>query len=266
MQRKKVGDLQMLYEEERKPKIVEYLQEHARASVQELSKVFQVSESTVRRDLQELEDANLLKRTHGGAVCLENVNFEPTFVEKEDKFRKEKESIAKKASEFIQDGDTLVIDSGTTTLYLAKEIRRFSNLKVVTNSIIVAQELQGISGIEVIIIGGTLRQNTLAMVGPIAEQTLSMLRVDKAFIATNGLDLQVGLTTPNILEAATKTKMIDIAKQVFIVADHTKIGKVTFAKFADLARIDTCIVDDKVPEDVIRKMEDSGVCVHVVNP
>ncbi len=132
----------MLYEEERRSKIIEYLQEHSRASVQELSKIFQVSESTVRRDLQELEGDKLLKRTHGGALCLENVNFEPAFMEREDKFRREKENIARKAAEFIQEGDTLVIDSGTTTGYLAKEIKKFSHLKVVTNSIIVAQELQ----------------------------------------------------------------------------------------------------------------------------
>ncbi|WP_371360965.1 DeoR/GlpR family DNA-binding transcription regulator [Sporomusa malonica] len=263
---KKSGDFKMLYEEERKLKIVEYLQEHLRASVQELGKIFQVSESTVRRDLQELEDAKLLKRTHGGAVCLENVNFEPTFIEKEDKFRKEKESIARKAAEFIEDGDTLVIDSGTTTAYLAKEMKKFSNLKVVTNSIILAQELQGNEGIEVIITGGTLRQNTLAMVGPIAEQTLSRLRVDKAFIATNGLDMKEGLTTPNIVEAATKTKMIDIAKQVILLADHTKIGKLAFAKFADVSRIDTCIVDDKVTQNMIKEMEESGINVYIVTP
>lgn len=256
----------MLYEEERKLKIVEYLQEHLRASVQELSKIFQVSESTIRRDLQELEDAKLLKRTHGGAVCLENVNVEPTFVEKEDKFRKEKERIAQKAAEFIQDGDTLVIDSGTTTVYLAKELRKFSNIKVVTNSIILAQELRGFEGVEVIMTGGTLRQNTLAMVGPITENSLSMLRVDKAFMATNGLNLQEGLTTPNLVEAATKARMIDIAKQVILLTDHTKIGKVAFAKFADIARIDTCIVDDKISQDVADEMKKLGVRVCVVTP
>lgn len=256
----------MLYEEERKQLIIEYLQKQTRASVQELGKIFQVSESTVRRDLQELEDVKLLKRTHGGAVCLENVNFEPTFLEKEDKFRKEKESIAQKAAEFIQDGDTLVIDSGTTTAYLAKELKRFSNLKVVTNSIILAQELRGMDGIEVIVTGGMLRQNTLAMVGPITEQSLSMLRVDKAFMATNGLDLQAGLTTPNIVEAATKTKMIDIAKQVILLADYTKMGKVAFAKFADVEKIDICIVDDKVTQVVVNEMEQVRVRVCIVTP
>ena len=105
---------QMLYEEERKMKIVEYILEHSRASVQELSMEFQVSEATIRRDLKELEEAKLLKRTHGGAVCSNWVNFEPTFGEKEDKLRKEKESIAQKAAELIQDGDTILMDAGTT--------------------------------------------------------------------------------------------------------------------------------------------------------
>lgn len=256
----------MLYEEERRSKIIEYLQEHSRASVQELCKICEVSESTVRRDLQDLEEDKLLRRTHGGALCLENVNFESAFIEREDKLRSEKEMIAHKAVEFIQDGDTLIIDSGTTTVYLANEIKKFSNLKVVTNSLIVAQELQGVSGIEVVIVGGMLRQNTLAMVGPLAEQSLSLLRVDKAFMATNGLDFTSGLTTPNILEAATKTKMIAIAKQVILLADHTKFGKVAFAKFADLSSVDICIVDDKTSKDMLEEMAKLEIAVCVVHP
>ncbi|MBP2652747.1 MAG: transcriptional regulator, DeoR family [Firmicutes bacterium] len=243
----------MLYEEERKLKIVEYLRQH-----------FQVSESTIRRDLQELEDAKLLKRTHGGAVCLDDVNLEPSFGEREDRFRKEKEAIARKAANFIQNGDTLLIDSGTTTLYMAKELNRFSELKVVTNSIILAQALQGVRGIEVIIIGGTLRKNTLAMVGPIAEQALGILNVDKAFMATNGLDLEGGLTTPNIVEAATKAKMIKIAKQVILLTDHTKVGRVAFAKFADLSQIDACIIDDKAQKEMLARLEEEGIAVYTV--
>nr|WP_092074159.1 DeoR/GlpR family DNA-binding transcription regulator [Dendrosporobacter quercicolus]NSL47719.1 DeoR/GlpR transcriptional regulator [Dendrosporobacter quercicolus DSM 1736]SDM79540.1 transcriptional regulator, DeoR family [Dendrosporobacter quercicolus] len=256
----------MLYEEERKLKIVKYLSKYSRASVQELSKLFQVSESTVRRDLQELESARLLKRTHGGAVCRENYNFEPAFVDKADQFRKEKESIAKKAAELIQDGDTLVIDSGTTTLYLARELKQFSGLKVVTNSIILAQELQNDEAAEVIVIGGVLRQNTRSLVGPIAEQTLGLLRVDKAFIGTNGMDLASGLTTPNLSEAAVKRKMIAIAAQVIVLADSTKIGRQAFAGFADLAQVDTCIIDDKAPPDFIAGMRELGTLVHVVSP
>ncbi len=117
-----------------------------------------------------------------------------------------------------------------------------------------------------IIIGGMLRQNTLAMVGPLAEHSLDVLRVDKAFMATNGLDFTCGLTTPNILEAATKAKMIAIAKQVILLADHTKFGKVSFAKFADVTSVDICVMDDKASEDMLEKMAELEISVCVVNP
>lgn len=254
----------MLYEEERKLKIVEYVQEHSRASVQELKALFDVSESTIRRDLSELEEAKLLKRTHGGAACLEGVNFEPTFIEKEDKLRAEKDAIAKKASEFIHNGDTILLDAGTTTMYLANELKKFSNLVVVTNSLTIAQSLQGRNGIEVVLTGGVLRQNTLAMVGPIAEQALDKIRVDKGFMATNAFDMKDGLTTPNIIEAATKRKMISVAKQVFLLADHTKFGKTSFSRFADISDIDVCITDAGISMEMVETMESNNINVHIV--
>ena len=255
----------MLYEEERKTQIHKYVQEHSRASVQQLSKIFDVSESTIRRDLKELEDSNCLKRTHGGAVSLDLVNFEPTYKEKEDKYAKEKECIARKAIEFICEGDTVLLDAGTTTQFLAKEMRKFSNLTVVTNSIMIAQELQNAPGIEVIVVGGTLRSNTLALVGPLAEDVFKWLRVDICFLATNSLDIKEGLTTPNITEASTKRKMMESAKQVILLADHTKIGKVSFAKFGDLSEINHYIVDDGIETDVVKEMESKNIRVHVVS-
>jgi DeoR family fructose operon transcriptional repressor len=255
-----------LYGEERKAKIVDYVHKHSRASVQELSEYFSVSESTIRRDLQELEEAKLLRRTHGGAISLQGVNFEPTFEEKEDKFRKEKEAIAKKAVEFIEEGDTLLLDSGTTTYHLVQHLRDFSKLTVVTNSLIFAQELQYHPGIDVLAIGGILRKETLALVGPFAEQCLSMVRVDKAFIATNGLDMEGGLTTPNLIEAATKRKMILSSKQVILLTDHSKAGKIAFSKFADIHEIDKCIIDNAIPTSVHKSLEKVGVDVHIVHP
>ncbi|MFC4767968.1 DeoR/GlpR family DNA-binding transcription regulator [Effusibacillus consociatus] len=256
----------MLYGEERKIKILEYVQQHSRASVQELCQSFEVSEATIRRDLKELEEAKLLRRTHGGAVSLQSVNFEPTFVEKEDKFLKEKQAIARKAIEFIEEGDTILLDSGTTTLHLAKELKPLTRLTMVTNSIMIAHELEGVPGIEVMMIGGTLRRETLALVGPLAEQALNMIRVDKAFVAINGLDITEGLTTPNLLEAATKRKMIQSAKTVFLLADHSKVGKVAFAKVAEVQEIDKCISDNAMPVSVINQLEKLGVDVYTVNP
>ncbi|MGN7761528.1 DeoR/GlpR family DNA-binding transcription regulator [Paenibacillus sp. 22594] len=244
-----------MFEEERKRSIVQFVERHTRASVQELSQELGVSESTVRRDLKELEESRLLKRTHGGAVSLQSVNFEAAIPDKADRYLDEKQRIAHKAVEMIQDGDAILLDGGTTTLQIAKALRAFSNLKVITNSMIALNELKDCHNIEVSITGGLLRQDTLAFVGPMTERSLEMVRVDKAFLGTNGLDLREGITTPNMLEAATKRKMISVAKQVILLADHSKIGQVSFCKVADLREMDHCILDRETPEGFIRGLK-----------
>lgn len=253
----------MLYSEERKRLIAEYVNRNGRASVQDLGLEFDVSESTVRRDLKELEVEKLLKRAHGGAISVQSVNFEPSFIEKEDKYLIEKKSIAIKAIELIDEGDTIIIDSGTTTFYLVEELKRFSRLTVVTNSLRIAQELQVSSGIEVIVLGGTLRTDTISLVGPVTNQSLKMVKADKAFIGTNGIDLKEGITTPNLIEAETKKNMIKAAKQVIILADHSKVGKVTFAKVANLENIDKCVIDSGVKHDFVNELEKIGIDVYI---
>ncbi|WP_244444684.1 DeoR/GlpR family DNA-binding transcription regulator [Paenibacillus camerounensis] len=254
----------MLFEEERKVSIVQFVDQHTRASVQELSQQLGVSESTVRRDLKELEEARLLKRTHGGAVSLQSVNFEAAFPDKEDRFMDEKLRIAAKAVELIQEGDAILLDGGTTTLQIARALKSFSNLKVITNSIMALNELRDCRNIEVSITGGMLRPDTMAFVGPMTERSLEMVRVDKAFLGTNGLDLTEGITTPNMLEAATKRKMITVAKQSILLADHSKIGQVSFCKVADLREIDHCILDSAVPGSFTRGLEALDVSFTIV--
>ncbi|MDQ0192481.1 DeoR/GlpR family DNA-binding transcription regulator [Paenibacillus wynnii] len=254
----------MLFEEERKRSIVQFVEKHSRGSVQELSQEMGVSESTVRRDLKELEEARLLKRTHGGAVSLQSVNFEAAISDKEDRFLDEKLRIARKAVEMIKAGDAILLDGGTTTLQIARELKSFSDIKVITNSIMVLNELKDCRNLEVSITGGMLRQDTMAFVGPMTERSLEMVRVDKAFLGTNGMDLREGITTPNMLEAATKRKMISVAKQVVLVADHSKIGQVSFCKVADLAEMDHCIFDSETSEDFVRKITEMGVNVTLV--
>lgn len=248
-----------MYEEERLQLITEYVQKQSRASVQELCAKFRVSESTIRRDLSELEKRSLLKRTHGGAVIMEAVGFEPSYDEKEDRYREEKYRIARRAAEFIQDGDSILIDSGTTTQYMASELARFHSLTVVTNSIVLLQKLSAMTNLTVMSTGGLLRANTMALVGPVAEASLDLIRVDKAFMATNGLDAKFGLTTPSIIEASMKKKMISVAEQVFILADHTKIGKVSFARFGGLEDIDTCLTGSKLDERQRQELENRNV-------
>lgn len=253
-----------MYGIERKTAILELLNKNARVDVQELSRYFDLSESTIRRDLKELEESQLLKRTHGGAVLFQSVTFEPSFIEKEVQFQIEKKAIAKEAAKCIQNGESILLDSGTTTFYLAQELRNFSSLQVVTNSILCANELKDVPGIEVVLCGGFLRSETLALVGPLAEICFDQIRVDKSFIATNGVDVQNGLTTPNLTEASTKKKMIECAEKVILITDHSKIGQVTFARFADIHEINYLITDNAAPKNVVKQISEAGITVRIV--
>ncbi|PUA38001.1 DeoR family transcriptional regulator [Paenibacillus elgii] len=254
-----------MFEAERKQKILELLKEYNRVDIQGLNRILQASESTIRRDLRELEQKNLLKRTHGGAVALQNVNFEPTFLEKEISNSGAKKMIAEKAAQFIQEGDVVLLDSGTTVHYLAKELKRFTKLTVVTNAIPVAQELQHHGGVELIFLGGTLRQGVLSIVGPFAEMMLGMLCVDKAFVATNAIHPQEGLSTPNVEEASIKRKMIASAKKTILLADASKIGEQYLVKFADVSDIDAFITDDRASAQMLADFMNQGVVIHTVS-
>ncbi|XEC95665.1 DeoR/GlpR family DNA-binding transcription regulator [Paenibacillus tarimensis] len=250
----------MLFEEERKRLIADYIRQRGRASVQELALQFQVSESTVRRDLRDLEELQFLRRTHGGAVpVLENDNNEPSFIEKEDRFQQQKLAIARAALSLIREGDTILLDSGTTTYQLAKLLRGFQRLTVITNSVMAAQELANEKTIELLLTGGTLRPETLAMVGPFAERNIASVHVDKLFLATNGFDTEAGLTTPNMVEAAVKSRMIRSARQVILMADHSKYGQVSFARFGELSDIARMITDRDISPAAVQEIESAGI-------
>ncbi|MGH4050735.1 MAG: DeoR/GlpR family DNA-binding transcription regulator [Clostridium sp.] len=247
-----------MFPEERKSKILDSLNKYGKVKVCDLSQQYEVSEVTIRRDLQELEEDKLIKRVHGGAILNDNTKFEPTFSEKIDKFYDEKESVGKFAASLIMDGDTIALDAGTTTLSIAKNILA-KNITVLTNSLDIAYELLKKRDVEVIVIGGTLRWETRAMVGPVADNLLKNFRVDKAFIGTNGICITNGLTTPNINEANTKLEMIKIAKQTIVVCDHTKFGLVSFSKIVDIDNVDVIITDDQLDEKLLEKFEEKDV-------
>lgn len=240
---------------------MEYIYERKRATVAELSEVFRVSEATVRRDLKELEEANRIRRTHGGAIPRERVGFELSIQEKKDQFALEKQRIAEKAVELIRDGETILLDSGTTTHQLARMLGRFSRLTVVTNSNHILQELQGMEHLELISTGGMLRRGIESMVGPIAEQTLGMIKVDKTFLGTNALDPEEGISTPHLLEAQVKKAMIRAAKEVVLLCDRSKISRVSFAKVAPLSSVDILITDSKAPSDILERIQEQDVQV-----
>lgn len=243
-----------LFATERKRAILDWLTEKGKVKVVELSEAFDVSEPTIRRDIKELDEKGLLIRTHGGAIALEEREHEPSFHEKQDKFHKEKESIGKLAASLIKDGDTLLLDSGTTTLQIAKELNA-KGITVVTNSLDIAYELEKKQEIEVVLTGGIMRWNTRAMVGAVADEALKRFHVDVAFLGTNYISIEGGLTTHNMMEATTKSNMIKIAKKVFVVCDHTKFDKTTFYQIASLDDLDGIITDSGMSQEMMQRYE-----------
>ena len=238
--------------EDRRAKILKFVNQHQSAKVNELSEKFEVSTSTVRRDLQKLEERGDIARTHGGAVSKEGVSFEPSYIEKEHEQETEKRLIAEKAVELIEDGDTIILDAGTTTAALSEELDKFDDLTVVTNGINIALELVD-SSHELIIPGGNLKKRTLALVGPVAENYLEGLNADKAFIGANGIDLDAGITTPDLVEANVKKRMAEKAKEVIILADHSKFNTVTLVEVLNLEQVDKIITDDNLTETVYKE-------------
>ncbi|WP_127836909.1 DeoR/GlpR family DNA-binding transcription regulator [Clostridium prolinivorans] len=247
-----------MFVEERQQKIAELLEQKRSIKVNELSAIFNVSESTIRRDLQDMEEKGLLKRTHGGAVGIKKTNFEPTFKEKEDEKHTEKSFIAKIAASLIEDGDTIILDSGTTTLEIAKCIEA-KNITVITNSIDIASELSNKDDIELVVTGGNLRKITRAMVGHITENVLRNFRVDKAFIGANGISVEEGITTPNFIEAQTKKAMMNVANKVYIVSDSSKFNQVSFSVISPIRAVTAIITSKDLDEEIIKDFEDAGV-------
>jgi DeoR family fructose operon transcriptional repressor len=250
-----------MFAEERKQQILAALDKTHVVRVEELQKALRASPASIRRDLADLERVGLVKRTHGGAVSPHLAALERPAAEKEDQHRAEKSAIARVAASFVQQGDTIFLDAGSTTRQIALELRRRRGITVVTNALNIAWELRS-SELEVVLCGGQLRRGTLSQVGPLAEQAIAALHVDKLFLAANGVDIAQGVTTPNLLEAQTKRAMVAHATQVILVADHSKFGRVTFARICGVERLHAVVTDDGLSADLARALEQLGVQIH----
>lgn len=242
---------------ERRQKIMAMLNENKSVLVPELAKLFNVTEETIRRDLEKLEKEGLLKRTYGGAVLVENYNVDIPFEFRNVTNIEGKKQIALSLIKYIEDGDTLVMDSSTSALQVAKLLKTKKKITVITNSEQIINELKVFEDtIKVISTGGTLRNKSLSLVGPIAEQTLRSLNANKAIISCKGFDIEKGFTESNELEAQVKKLMIEIADKVYMIADHTKMNKTALVNIATLDDIDFIFTDKILPpsqENVIRE-------------
>jgi DeoR/GlpR family transcriptional regulator of sugar metabolism len=250
--------------QERRQRIFEQIESSGVASVRELARRFAVSGITIIRDLQELEQQGLIRRVHGGAISVRGASYEPPFIARESHQVEEKRRIAEKAVELINDGDSLILDVGTTTLEIAQALKGKHNLTVLVTNLRAAVELANQPSLQVIVIGGKLRAGELSMVGHLAEQTLRSFQVDKAFIGVGGITLEHGLTEFNFEEAGTKRVMIERARQRVIVADHTKFGKVMLTTVAPLDCADIIITGSEADSEIVKHLRDMGINVILV--
>ncbi|MCB0836734.1 MAG: DeoR/GlpR transcriptional regulator [Bacteroidetes bacterium] len=232
----------------RREKILELLKEDGSAKVADLARIFKVTEVTIRQDLDKLAKEDLIIKEHGGAY-LKNVedqvkNFTLAHQENLDK----KAIIAQKCLEYIDSGDTIILDSGSTATEIAKLLKGLKNLTVITNALNIAVMLGAEPGIEVIVTGGEFKPPTLSLTGQKAADFFKGLNVQKLFLATAGISLKSGLTYPSISDLVVKKAMIDAADITYLVADSTKIGKSALASLGALSLIDFIITDPEIEE------------------
>ncbi|NOU95867.1 DeoR family transcriptional regulator [Paenibacillus sp. LMG 31456] len=246
---------------ERHQFIINYLKHHKSADVSFLSSELKVSEVTIRKDLEKLERDKLLLRSHGGAVVNEHLFLEPSFVEKEDKFTAEKSAIAEEAAQFIKDGMTIALSTGTTISRITSRIKDRTSLTVVTNAINIATAMMGLDSIQVFLTGGNIRPQTFALVGETAEKALDGVYVEYAFIGANGFSIDQGLTTPSMEEARVVRGIIDHAEQVVALLDSSKFNKVAFYRIVNIDKVDIVITDKDAPSDVIDQLRERGIKV-----
>lgn len=249
----------------RHEEIIKLIHKDRFVKVSQLSRMFNVSEETIRRDLDKLEKDGLLKKLHGGAVPIDitNVDNIKPIKERIEENIDEKAVIARLAYELIEDGDTLILDTGSTILQLAKILDE-KNVTVITNDISIAYELSQKSNVNLTVIGGNLKSNSFTIIGPECEKAIASFNVNKLFLSTSGIKLHKGLTTSNNIDAFIKKRMIESADKVICLADHSKFDKVAFVSFAELNDLDI-IVTDRIVDDSYNKIF-SELDVSLVTP
>jgi DeoR family transcriptional regulator, aga operon transcriptional repressor len=250
--------------EERRQHILSLIQKNGRVLVDELSSALDLSKITIRKDLDYLQSKDLIVRTHGGALPAHaGALSDPTIQEKKELHHEEKVKIAKAAAAMVSEGQCIILDSGTTTTEIARAILSFRNLTVITNALNIAADLAR-SDFEIIMIGGTLRKNSLSVVGPLAEDVLKEMHADIVFMGVDGFDIEIGLTTPNVLEARVNRAMAKAAQKVVAVCDSSKFNHRSLSLIVDTSSIDHVITDSKLGADDIKSIRDAGIEVTIV--
>ena len=244
---------------ERRNAILEKLQVERRVVVSELSALYDVSEETIRRDLDKLENDGYAIKSYGGAVINENSNLDLPYNVRKNTNVLGKQKIASLISEMIHDGDNIMLDASSTAVAIAKAIKNKKELTVITNSLEIALELIETPGCNVISTGGVATGSSFALVGSVTDKTIRSYYVDKAIISCKGIDMYAGFTESDERHANNKASMFYMAKTKILAIDSSKFNKIAFAKIGDLKEISKIVTDKKPEEEWLQKFEELGV-------
>ncbi len=243
---------------ERHQYIIKQIKKNGHVSVLDLCEELEVSSVTIRKDLQFLEDSGLVYRTHGGATGHNPYQTDRPVFEKEKIHEREKLLIAKAASKLITSNDSIIIGSGTTTQFMAREMNPIGDITVVTSALNVTLQLLKHQNVEVIQLGGTVRKSSTSVIGMYAHSILDNFFCSKLFLGVDGIDMDYGISTTSAQEAMLNQKMIDMAQQVIVLADSSKFGRKSFGKIVDFSKIDVVISDD-IPSSFKELFDEMGI-------
>ena len=264
--RRKAAPPPKLLVEERRRRIVEMVNQQGRVTVDELVALFDISAVTIRADLEALDRAGTISRSHGGALPAAPATLDTPLNIKETRHHAQKRRIGQAAARLIEDGDTIILDSGSTTVEIARQIRqqKWTSLTVITNALNIAMELSALPSVRVMMLGGLLRQTSYSLAGPDAEQALSRLSADRLFLGVDGLDPDVGVTTPDPLEASLNALMIRVSRETVAVLDASKLGQRSLSVITPVDKLHQVITDSSAPSGVVEKLRQAGVEVTLV--
>lgn len=244
---------------ERRSLILEKLQDEKKVVVSELSALFDVSEETIRRDLDRLDKDGLAIKSYGGAILNENTSFDMPFNVRKKRNMQGKQVIAEIVDGLIQEGEHIIVDPSTTAVAIVKTLKSRKRLTVITNSIEVLVELADVSGWDIISTGGTLRESYLALVGPKAMDGISSFNAEKVILSCKGIDMEKGITDANEMFSQVKQTMLKSAKQRILAVDYTKFGNVAFSQICDLASIDMVVTDIRPSDEWMGYFAEKGI-------
>lgn len=254
-----------MLQRERQDEIMKQLHEFKTVKISELSKELNVTRETIRKDLYEMEEKGLVRKVHGGAI-LNKANLETSYMNRKSTNEAEKRSIAKRASAFVENGDTIYIDYGTTALLFTREILSKKELTIITNSLPIANEVIDYSDFEVIIIGGHVRKNEKSLFGPIAYRGISRLFVDKGFFGIGGIDIHAGYTNVHMGESEVSRLMMKNSQKNVVMADYSKFNTVAMNQVASIEEVDVLITDENADSELVQQLKERNTTVLTVEP